>query len=58
MEQEYEKVNDGFYINRTKLLGKGNFGKVYKGYSVHEHKIIAIKFMSKKLLDESPGYER
>jgi hypothetical protein len=30
--QGMEKVNDDFYIDRSKQLGKGNYGVVYKGY--------------------------
>lgn len=27
-----QKINDDFYVDKTKSLGKGNFGTVYKGY--------------------------
>ena len=27
-----EKVTDDFYIDRSKSLGKGNYGVVFKGY--------------------------
>jgi len=30
--QGMERVNDDFYIDRSKQLGKGNYGVVYKGY--------------------------
>ena len=30
--QGMEKVNEDFYIDRTKQLGKGNYGVVFKGY--------------------------
>ncbi len=26
------KLNDNFFVDTTKSLGKGNFGTVYKGY--------------------------
>lgn len=29
-----EKINDDFYVDKSKMLGKGNFGVVYKGYWV------------------------
>ena len=32
--QGMEKINDEFYVDRTKELGKGNFGVVYKGFYV------------------------
>lgn len=44
------KINDNFYVDRTKKLGEGNFGIVYKGYRLDENTIIAIKFMSKERL--------
>lgn len=41
-----EKITDDYYYDKSKILGKGNFGVVYKGYSVSENKIIAVKFMN------------
>ena len=40
-----EKINDDFYVDKSKCLGKGNFGVVFKGYWVSENKIIAVKYM-------------
>lgn len=51
-------MNDDFYIDRTKSLGKGNYGVVYKGYHLSENRIIAVKFMEKKMLEKIPEHER
>jgi protein-serine/threonine kinase len=56
--QGMEKVNDDFYIDRTKQLGKGNYGVVYKGYHLSENRIIAVKFMERKMLEKIPEHER
>ena len=56
--QGMEKVNDDFYIDRSKSLGKGNYGVVYKGYHLSENRIIAVKFMEKKMLEKIPEHER
>lgn len=56
--QGMEKVNDDFYIDRSKQLGKGNYGVVFKGYHLSENRIIAVKFMEKKMLDKIPEHER
>lgn len=40
-----EKITDDFYVDKSKCLGKGNFGVVFKGYWVSENKIIAVKYM-------------
>jgi predicted Ser/Thr protein kinase len=53
-----EKVNSDFYVDKTKELGKGNFGVVYKGYMLSENKIIAVKYMTKAQLNKNPDYER
>ena len=54
--QGMEKVNDNFYIDRSKSLGKGNYGTVFKGYHLKENRIIAIKFMEKKMLEKVPEH--
>lgn len=51
-------MNDDFYIDRSKQLGKGNYGVVFKGYHLSENRIIAVKFMEKKMLDKVPEHER
>ncbi len=51
-------MNDDFYIDRSKQLGKGNYGVVFKGYHLSENRIIAVKFMEKKMLDKIPEHER
>lgn len=56
--QGMQKVSDDFYIDRTKSLGKGNYGVVYKGYHLSENRIIAVKFMEKKMLEKIPEHER
>jgi hypothetical protein len=43
--QGMEKVNDDYYIDRSKQLGKGNYGFVYKGYQLSENRIISVKFI-------------
>lgn len=53
-----EKITDDFYMDKSKQLGKGNFGVVYKGYWVSENKIIAVKFMERQMLKKFPDYER
>ncbi len=39
------KINKNFYVDKTKSLGKGNYGVVYKGYRLDENRIIAVKFI-------------
>lgn len=41
------KINNDFYVDKTKKLGEGNFGIVFKGYMLSENKIIAVKYMTK-----------
>lgn len=45
-------------MDKTKELGKGNFGVVYKGYHLSTNRIIAVKFVEKKMLKQFPDYER
>lgn len=40
-----QKINEDFYVDKSKSLGKGNFGTVYKGYHLSENRIIAVKFI-------------
>lgn len=54
--QGMEKINDDFYIDRSKTLGKGNYGVVFKGYHLSENRIIAVKFMEKKMLEKIPEH--
>lgn len=51
-----EKITEQFYVDRSKVLGKGNFGVVFKGYWMTENKIIAVKFMDKAMLKKFPDY--
>jgi hypothetical protein len=53
-----QKINDDFYVDKSKSLGKGQFGIVYKGYHLSENRIIAVKFVDKKKLAENPDHER
>lgn len=53
-----QKITDDFYVDKSKVLGKGNFGVVFKGYWVSENKIIAVKFMDRAMLKKFPDYER
>jgi serine/threonine protein kinase len=43
-------------VDKSKVLGKGNFGVVFKGYHLSENRIIAVKFIDKKMLDKNPDY--
>ena len=45
-----QRINEQFYMDKSKPLGQGNFGTVYKGYHLSENRIIAVKFMEKKML--------
>ena len=45
-----QKITDNFYVDKSKPLGKGNFGTVYKGYHLSENRLIAVKFIGKKVL--------
>jgi hypothetical protein len=56
--QSMEKVNDDFYVDRSKQLGKGNYGVVFKGYHLSENRIIAVKFIERKMLEKIPEHER
>lgn len=51
-----QKINQEFYVDKSKVLGKGNFGVVFKGYHLSENRIIAVKFIDKKMLDKNPDY--
>lgn len=53
-----KKITEDFYVDKTKELGKGNFGVVYKGYHLSTNRIIAVKFVEKKMLKSFPDYER
>ena len=46
------KLNEEFYLDPDGLLGKGCFGEVFRGYSVKQDKLVAIKTM------QGEGYER
>jgi protein-serine/threonine kinase len=43
---------------QDKKLGRGRFGVVYKGYNSKKNQIIAVKYVSKKMLNQLPKYER
>lgn len=51
-----KKITEDFYVDKTKELGKGNFGVVYKGYHLSTNRIIAVKFVEKKMLKNFPDY--
>ena len=53
-----KKITEDFYVDKTKVLGKGNFGVVFKGYHLSENRLIAVKFIDRKMLDRCPDYER
>ena len=52
-----KKITSQFYVDKSKQLGKGNFGVVYKGYQLSSNQIIAVKFVEKKVLARFPDYE-
>jgi predicted Ser/Thr protein kinase len=52
------KLTEDFYVDKSKILGKGNFGVVFKGYHLSENRLIAVKFMDRNTLDKCPDYER
>lgn len=52
------KISDDFYVDKTKELGRGNFGVVYKGYHLSMNRLIAVKFVDKKTLAKFPDHER
>ena len=51
-----QKINQDFYVDKSKVLGKENFEVVFKVYHFSENKIIAVKFIDKKMLDKNPDY--
>lgn len=51
-----KKITEDFYVDKSKELGKGNFGVVYKGYHLSTNRIIAVKFVEKKMLKNFPDY--
>lgn len=53
-----KKITSQFYVDKTKELGRGNFGIVFKGYHLSTNQIIAVKFVQKKMLAKFPDYER
>ncbi len=53
-----QPINDDFYIDRSKELGKGNYGIVYKGYHLSSNRIIAIKHIDRQMVDRLPSHER
>lgn len=53
-----KKITSEFYVDKSKELGRGNFGVVYKGYQLSTNQIIAVKFVEKKTLVQFKGYER
>lgn len=57
-KETMQKVTEDFYVDKSIVLGKGNFGVVFKGYWVSEDKIIAVKFMDRQMLKKFPDYER
>lgn len=40
-----KKITPDYYVDKSKELGKGNFGTVYKGYHLSANQIIAVKFV-------------
>lgn len=39
-------VNIAKYYRRDEIIGRGNFGVVYKGYNLIEKKVVAIKVLN------------
>jgi len=46
------RITDDIYLDPDGILGKGCFGEVFRGYSVKQDKLVAIKTM------QGEGYER
>ena len=46
---EVKKINK-YHFNPTSVLGKGSFGKVFKGVNTENGKIVAIKMINKKMI--------
>lgn len=46
------RITDDIYLDPDGILGKGCFGEVFRGYSIKQDKLVAIKTM------EGEGYER
>lgn len=51
-----EKVDNEFFVDRSKELGKGCYGVVFKGYHLSENRIIAVKFVSRATLNKVPEH--
>jgi predicted Ser/Thr protein kinase len=50
------KITNDYYIDKTKELGKGNYGTVYKGYQLSRNQIIAVKFITRRVLSRCKNY--
>lgn len=53
-----KKVTEDFYVDKTNELGRGNYGIVYKGYHLSANRIVAVKFIDRRMLKMIPNYER
>ena len=45
MEEEFVDLDKDIKINRSMILGCGQFGTVYKGFRISDSRFIAIKFI-------------
>jgi hypothetical protein len=39
------RITDDIYLDPDGILGKGCFGEVFRGYSIKQDKLVAIKTM-------------
>jgi hypothetical protein len=53
----WEITNDVF-VDKSKECSIGSNGIIYKGYQVKAHRIIAVKFISNKMLRASHNHKR
>ena len=44
------RITENVYIDETKIIGEGSFGKVFKGFHSGLEKVIAIKFIPAEVI--------
>lgn len=44
-----DKINSEFYVDKSKIIGRGNYSTYYKGYHVPTNQTIAVKFVPMKI---------
>jgi serine/threonine protein kinase len=58
LENSIVKLNNDIYMEKSQTCGTGKYGVVYKGYQLSSNRIIAIKFISRKILKLWNNYQR